>query len=343
MEGPIGHQVGGASLPMPTVAPTEVDISGRRRWKSLSAARWDDGIYYTWEEWQQYFPRDEVEFALQIWSRAVSKEEHPDKEAELRKSLARDVSKLELLPFEVLMQGSVESVVLQHYVGEGSGPGNSLRAGEDGVADLLGGAGARATLAVEVLAAAPHSLQVRIRCQATGGYLRAHLQGGQSGDVGGCGRLDFLGSAEAVETEATEAAPKTTTVFEVFRREASLPLVCIGAKGGGGMSPFVLRCARGYGKRPRPQLWWRAALMEKAYARAEDPKFQGRRRHAKDPSRGYYTFPEWVEYIDDQEWGGPLETGALALGELLWEECSLEELDSPWTHVGETDGYAMEL
>lgn len=278
---------------------------GKRRWPSAAAASRDDGAFYSFQQWLDFCQGDE-EFARDLWSRAIDQDEArllPSSEAQLRAQLAADVAALHLATPEDLAAGAQGIVLELRAAGlDAAAPGNSLRAGEGEAADFLGGAGSTATLAVEVVAAAPPTLQVRLR-SCRGGYLR------QRGAA-----LDFGGSA-GDEAEGT--------VFEVLVRDHPAPLISLGGKGGLVIGTFVPRWAP-------TAAWWRDALLQNAREAVEaDEELQGRRRHPKDPLRGYHTFVEWVEHFDDLGWGGLVTDGALVLARLVWtRECIREGDDN---------------
>ena len=54
----------------------------------------------------------------------------------------------------------------------------------------------------------------------------------------------------------------------------------------------------------------------------------GRRRHKDNPHEVYYSFEEWLTYVDQMGWGGLSEGGLLQVSMLLWnKECLPKEED----------------
>jgi len=287
----------------------EEDFGGYRRW-GQGALKYDM-TYYTYADFLDYVKEKGIDHdqfgnpgfeaaAKDLFKRAVTKEQE---ESWLINKRANDIQKLDFMPLDEFMQGS-EEVILE-LKQDLTSSGNSLMMQEDCTAAFKGGSGPRTVLGIEVVTHAP-TMQVRIRGW-TGAYLRALP-----------GAMDFRGSNE------------DGTIFEVLPRDCPVPLVTIGIKDGGAIGTFAPRIP----KSSSLKWWaWRQNLMNSASALMEQPEYQGRKRHPRDTSGNHYTFKEWVAFVQEWGWGGPVENGALVLAQSLWINECVGESEGEWDMV----------
>lgn len=287
----------------------EEDLGGYRRW-GQGALKYDM-TYYTYADYLEYVKEQGIEHdqygnpgyeaaAKDLWSRSVKKE---DEEAWLINKRVNDIQKLEYMALDDFMQGCDE--VILELKQDLASSGNSLMMQEDCSAAFKGGAGPRTVLGIEVVTHSP-TLQVRIRGW-TGAYLRALP-----------GTMDFRGSLE------------DGTVFEVLPRDCPVPFVTIGIKDGAAIGTFAPRVP----KSSSLKWWaWRQSLMDAASKLLEKPEYQGRKRHPRDTSGNHYTFKEWVAFVQEWGWGGPVENGVLVLAQSLWTNECVGESEKEWDMV----------
>jgi len=277
--------------------------SGRRRWPRGAAAGQDDGAYYTFAEFLEFFGGD-WHYAQHVWSQSLDEQEEcADSKTAMQAKLRNDIEGQSPMTFQDLLQGGVK-VVLQSASGDSLG--NSLRMNDEGGADFLGGAGSRAVLIVEVVCAPSLEIQaalVQLRNAAAGAYLRM-ADGGLGLDFGGRDGED-------------------QALFEV-RPLYQSPLVLVARKGVL-VGVFLPRSGT---EEPRAP-WWHAQMMQKAREMAAtDPRYAGRRYHPMDRAMTYYTFEQWVEWADEMwlQAACPLVDAAVALAAAHWDaECVREE------------------
>mmetsp|Transcript_47863 Transcript_47863/g.138415 ORF Transcript_47863/g.138415 Transcript_47863/m.138415 type:complete len:297 (-) Transcript_47863:324-1214(-) len=280
--------------------------AGKRRW--LPSARRDDGIYYSFNQWLEFFGGDEFR-TRDVWSRCVDEEtENYDSKASVRKRLKTDIEGHTAMDFYDLARGGV-CVVLQAAGGGAGDLGNSLRMNERRAADFLGGSGCRATLSVKAV----HSLQgksqaFQVRFQTSEG---AYLHFDKAGE-----QLTFRGWEE-----------DEGTIFRI-EPDTSWPWVVLSHKDG-----LRVRVFPRWAWQPSDGAsWWHPDMLNRARSMvATDQEFRGRRRHPMDTEQKYHTFVEWVEFAD-REWLSetcPIAGAALYLAAQHWkDQCIKEEGDT---------------
>lgn len=272
----------------------------KRRWPSATAYARDGGAFYSYQEWLSHFCSlnyDEA-FARELWGRAELEDE-TEEERQARALLWQKSAIEALPPMDLRGLGGVHSIllVLQAYGSNGE-PGTSLRETEDGGADTCGDA--LSALLLELLT--PHSARIR---GPTGGYLR-YTAGGI---------LDFRGSAGGEET-----------VFEVLIHTLT-NAVTLASSSGQVLGTFLPRCA----SQQMDQKWWTEHLLAIARTKvAGDERLRGRRRHPRDRDSAFYTFEEWVKFVDEEWLSGNVSMvdAAVLLAERAWEtDLVPEEID----------------
>ena len=78
-------------------------------------------------------------------------------------------------------------------------------------------------------------------------------------------------------------------------------------------------------------LWERAGIPETLA-----PGSHGWRRHRRDPTSSFYTFAEWIAYVDECGWGSAIDGVAILLAKVMWaRECLPEPAeDEVWPMAG---------
>jgi len=142
--------------------------------------------------------------------------------------------------------------------------------------------------------------------------------------------FDFLGTPETPEV-----------IFHMFfggllNSEDLKSQVLLYSIGGQLLGKFTLRWA--WDPAWARRQWQKELVVQASLKASNDERFSGMRYHPMDISKSRYTFPEWIQFITQNGWGGPFRLGAQALAEHVWlHECVDSDLDNDWLQVECTD------